>query len=94
MNLEAVVRRSRQTRRVTDGTIDIGGFSAEAANDMVMVISHPILVKRRRPGGLDAPNQTLFDQYPEGVVNGLSRDDTNPGANLFRNVVRGAVGLG
>lgn len=56
-----------------------------------MVVADPILIKSGRPGRLNAPNQSLFDQHAEGIINRLLRDRTDLGANLFGDYVHGAV---
>ena len=57
-----------------------------------MVVADAILVEGRRPGGLDAPDEALLGQDPEGVVHRLSRDGADLGANIFGDVIRRAVG--
>jgi hypothetical protein len=48
----------------TDGAIDILGFSAGAADQVVVVVADAILIKRGRTRGLNAADQTLFDSIP------------------------------
>ncbi len=59
---------------------------------MVMVVSRPIFVKGRGPGGLNSPDDAFVGQDPEGVVNCLSRHDPNLCANVLGEGVRRGVG--
>jgi hypothetical protein len=58
---------------------------------MVMVVAGPVLVARRRPGGLDAPDETLVGQDAEGIVHCLAGDDTDLGPHSRGDVVRRGV---
>lgn len=57
---------------------------------MVIVID-PVLVQRRRPGRLDTPDKTFFNQHPQGVIYRLPGDGPDLGANIIGNVVSRAV---
>ena len=57
---------------------------------MVIVIN-PILVERRRPGRLDAPDETFLNQHSQGVVDRLPGDGPYLSANIIGNVVSRAV---
>ena len=57
-----------QARGVADGTVDVDRFSARATDQVVVVVPDTILVEGRRPGGLDAPDETLLGQHLKGVV--------------------------
>ena len=59
---------------------------------MVVIVTHSILIKDRRPGGLDAPDEALLGQDPEGVVHRLSRDGTDLGANVLGDFFRRTMG--
>jgi hypothetical protein len=48
---------------------------------VVVVVAHPILEPRRRPGGLDAPDEAFGGQNGEGVVHRLQRNGTDLGPN-------------
>ena len=58
---------------------------------MVVVVTDAVLITGRRPGRLDAPEQTLVDQDAEGVVHPLTRDRTNLSSDGLGNVVCAAV---
>jgi hypothetical protein len=45
----------------------------------------------RRPGRLDAPEQTIVGEDPEGVVDSLPRDGADLGPCLVGHLVSGAV---
>lgn len=59
---------------------------------MVVVVTNPILVKRRRAGWLNAPDEAFFDQHPERVVDRLSRDRTDAGTDVLDNGIHRRVG--
>src|SRR5262249_39581337 len=61
-------------------------------DQVMVVVTDTILVEGRRSGGLDAPDEPLLDQHREGVVNRLSRDGADVGANARSDVVGRAVG--
>ncbi len=57
-----------------------------------MVVVDPILVPGRRSGRLNAPDQPLVGQNPQGVVNGLTGDGAYLGACDLLDVIRRPVG--
>ncbi len=63
-----------------------------AADEVVVVVAHPVLVPRRRSGGLDASQEPGVGERAEGVVHGLARDGADLGADDPVDVVGGAVG--
>src|ERR1700704_2071386 len=65
---ESVGVRGLQAGCLTDGTVDVGGARATAADDVVTVVAHAPLVSGRRAGGLDAPDQFGDEELIEGVV--------------------------
>src|SRR3954453_95131 len=81
-----------QARGVADGAVDVDRFGASATDQVVVVVPDAILVEGRRPGGLDAPDESLLDQHPEGVVHRLPGDGADLGANVLGDVVGCAVG--
>jgi len=58
-----------------------------------MVVANPVLVARRRPGGLNASDEALFDQDGEGVVHRLAGNDADLVPYGLGDVVRRPVGL-
>ena len=81
-----------QARRGTDGAVDVDHAAAGATDQMVVVVADPILVARRRPGGLDAPEQTHVGQHADGVVHRAARDGADVGPDDLDHVVGGEVG--
>jgi hypothetical protein len=59
---------------------------------VVVVVADAVLVKGRRPGGLNAPDESLLDEDSKGVVHGLSRDGADVSANVRGDLVGRAVG--
>jgi len=76
---------------VSDGTVDVDHPAAAPADDVVMVVTDSVLVAGRRPGRLDAPQEAIVGEGPEGVVHRLMRDGTDLGSDNLVDVVRGAV---
>lgn len=60
-----------QTGSRTDGAVHIGGETASAADDVVVVVSHPRLVACRVSGRLNASNEPRLFQSMQIVVHGL-----------------------
>jgi hypothetical protein len=76
---------------MADGAVDIDGVTARAADQMVVVVTHPVLVAGWRSGRLDPAKETLVDQDAEGVVHALAGNGADLGADPFGNVVSGSV---
>ena len=60
---------------------------------MVMVVTDPVFEARRRPGGLNAPDQALGDQQAKRVVHRLQRDGADFGPDDLGYGVGGDVRL-
>jgi len=91
VDLEARVIHGGQARRGTDRTVDIHHPAAVPADEVVMIIAGPPLVTRRRPGGLDATDETLVGQDAQSVVHRLTGDDADLGAHDLGGFVRRTV---
>jgi hypothetical protein len=91
IDLVARVVGRGQTGRGTDRTVNVDHPAAGAADQVVVVVAGPVLVACRRPGGLDAPDETLVCEDGKGVVHRLAGDDTDLGANGLGDIVRRAV---
>ncbi len=59
---ETRVVRGAQARAFANRAIDVDRFTAIAADQMVVVVAHAILVAGRGTGRLDAPDQSLIGQ--------------------------------
>jgi hypothetical protein len=81
-----------QTWRLAHGAIDILHPAAHAADQMVVIVPNPILIPRRRPGRLNAPDEPLLRQDSEGIVHPLPRDGPNLGAHVLGNGIRRPMG--
>jgi hypothetical protein len=91
IDLVSRVVGGRQARRGTDRAVDVDHAAARTADQVVVVVADPVLMARRRPGRLDAPDQALFDQDAEDVVHRLAGDDADlspydPGDGVRRDV--------
>lgn len=57
----------------------------------MMVVVDPIFEESGGAGGFNTPNEALFSQNPECVVNSLTRNGTDLSANVLGNFVRRAM---
>ncbi len=80
-----------QARGVADRAVDIDHPAAGTADEVVVVVTDPILVACRRSGGLDASDEVLVSQNPKGVVDRLARDGADLGPHQLGKVVRRTV---
>ena len=68
-------------RRETGGragrAVDIDHATADAADQMMVVVADAVFESSRRPSGLDPPDQALRHQQHERVVDGLQRNRPN-----------------
>ena len=71
---ETMVVVCGEARGRADGTIDVIHQIAPSANEMVMIVSNPVLVAGNRPCGLYPTQEVLLDEDPERVVHGLTGD--------------------
>jgi hypothetical protein len=74
VDLVAVVVGRGKARRGTDCAVDVDETAADATDEVVVVIIDAILVASGRPYWLNSPDEALFDEDAEGVVDGLARD--------------------
>ena len=79
VDLVAAIVDGRETRRGADRAVDVDHAAADSTDQMVVVVADAILEARRRPGGLNAPDQALGDQQAQGVVHRLQRDGADLG---------------
>jgi len=93
VNVESVVICCRQAWRVTDRAVDVDESAARPADEMVMVVPHPVLEASRRADRLDAPEQACGNQGIQGVVDRLTRDCPDVPSDRLTDLVRGAVRL-
>jgi len=61
IDLVAVVIRRREAWSRADRAVDVDDSLAGSADQMVVVIVHPILVASRRPHGLNASQEPVLD---------------------------------
>jgi hypothetical protein len=63
-----------EARCGADGTFDVDSGAALAADQMMVVVTHPVFVPGCGTRRLDTSKQTFVDEHTERVVDGLSRD--------------------
>ena len=64
VDLESVIIFRGEARRKPDRAVNIEHFAAASADQVMMVVAHPIFVQSRRTCRLDPANQSLFNQQP------------------------------
>jgi len=74
IDLKAVVVVSGETWGRPDGTVDVEDDAATSTHQMVVVVTHAVLVTSNRASGLYPADETLVDEEAERVVYRLSRD--------------------
>ena len=83
-----MIGRRLQTGSRANCTIHIGSQTTVAADNMMVVVSHPRLVASRMAGRLDAPDQAGFLQNMQIIVHGLERERPKPLAGNISNGFR------
>ena len=77
-----------QTGSRADRAVHIGGQTAAAADDVMVVVSHPRLIASRMAGRLDASDEAGLLQDVQVVVHGLGGERAEPLAGSVRNGFR------
>ncbi len=93
IDLEAVHVRCFEAGPVSNSAIDIGDVAALSTNEMVVIVPHACFIERRRPNGLNTPDQSLVDEKAQCVVDRLARNGSNVGLGCLGHIIGGAVGL-
>lgn len=80
-----------EARGRADRAVDIHHPAAGATDQMMVVVTSPVLVARGRPRGLDAADEALLGEECEGIVDGLTGYDPDPGSHRRGHVIRGGM---
>lgn len=88
---ETVVVVGGEARGRSDGAIDVVHQITPSANEMVMIVSNPVLVAGNRSCGLYPTQEVLLDEDPKCVVHGLTGDRSQLVANGLGYVLSGDV---
>lgn len=93
VDLEAMIVLGVETRRRSNGTVDIEDEATASTYQVMVIVPDAIFETGGRSSGLDATNEAFVGKGSEGVVARLPRDGANPGSHhlgqLFRCAVRG-----
>ena len=92
INLVARIGGGRQARGIANSAVDVDRLATRSTDQVVVIVTDTIFVEGRGSGRLDAPDEAPFGQHSEGVVDSLSGNGTDLGANVFSDVVGTAVG--
>ena len=93
VDLVALVVEGCQTGRQTDCTVDVDRAAALPANQVMVVVANPIFEAGRRPGWLNAADETFGREHTKRVVHRLERNRTDLVPDRFRDGIRGDVRL-
>ena len=88
---ETMVVVCGEARGRADGAIDVIHQITPSANEMVMIVSNPVLVAGNRSCGLYPTQEVLLDEDPKCVVHGLTGDRSQLVANGLGDVLSGGV---
>ena len=78
----------------TDRAVDVGHRATTSADQMVVVVTHPIFVPGWRTWRLDATDKILVDQDGQRVVDRLARDRPDRRPNVLGHFVGRGVRTG
>jgi hypothetical protein len=88
---ETMVVVGGEARGRADGAIDVVHQITPSANEMVMIVSNPVLVAGNRSCRLYSTQEVLLDEDPKCVVHGLTGDRSQLVANGLGDVLSGDV---
>ncbi len=84
---ETVLVGGGEARRGAHTAVDVGNRATGPADHVVVIIAHPRLVSRDRTRRLDAPEEPGGGQRSQNVVDGLSGNFGQDGADSAENRV-------
>ncbi len=90
---EALVVGRIEARRGSNRAVNIDDPTAFPADQVVVVVADAVFESRGRSNRLDATNEALVGQYPEGVVDRLLGNRANLFAHHHGHLVRCGVGV-
>lgn len=88
---EPVVIGGLQAWPVPYRAVNVYGAATGAANDVMVVVIDPDLIASRRTRRLDAPDEVIFGQDAQRVIDRLTRDGADVGPYQLLYVLRGPV---
>ena len=91
---ETVLGGGGEARRSAHTAVDIGNRATGPADHVVVIVADPRLVSRDRTRRLDAPEESAGGQRSQNVVDGLSGDFGQDGADSAENRVGVGMGMG
>lgn len=80
-----------EARGRADRAVDIHHPAAGATDQMMVVVTGPVLVARGRPRRLDAAEEALLGEEREGIVDSLTGYDPDPGSHHRGHVIRSGM---
>lgn len=94
INDEALIGCSCQARCITNGTVDICKVSTTPADHVMVVVSYPSFIARRRTRGLNSAQDPTLYKSGECVVDGLAGNGPDTRAHQIQDGIRGGVLVG
>ena len=92
VDLVARVVGGREARRVADRAVDVDHLAAGAADQVVVVVAHAVLVAGRASRRAGCAGEALVGEGAEDVVDGLAGHGADLGPHRLVDVVGRAVG--
>ena len=94
LDLEAVIVVGGETRRLTDGAVDVDHDATGAADEVMVIVTDSILVSRGRPRGLNPAGQAPVDQRSQGVVYRLPGNRSDAPSHIVGQLVGSGMRVG
>lgn len=91
VDFEPVIVVGDKARGLTNSTVDVEHNLATAADQMVVIVPHPIFETRWGSSWLNTSDETFFGKDPEGVIYGLTRNRADDGSHIFCQVIGSGV---
>lgn len=82
-----------KARRRAHRAINIEHQTAAATHEVMVVVANSVLVTSERTSRLNAANQSLLDENPQGVVHGLARNRSDVSSHRFDELIGSCVGM-
>ncbi len=93
VDLVAPIVERPEARRGADRAVNVDHTAADSTNQVVMVVADPVLEPSRRPGGLNAADESSGDKDAQSVVHRLQRDGADLSSGDVGHDVSGNVRL-
>ena len=94
VDLEPVIVVGGEARRLPDGAVDVDQDATSATDEVMVVVTHPILVTRGGPGRQNPAGEAPLDQRSQGVVHRLPGNRSDAPSDVVGELVGGGMRVG